>query len=172
MALITLMVMVQLPLAGIFAAARVTLLVVLVKDIDAPPHVVVGAGMAAMVRLAGSVCVRPDCVNAKPLLLLNVNVSVDAALGATLAGENASLTTGAIGVTVIGMGHALALPPADAGALLVAVPAEKVTVAASELLAESVTLSTNVPAAPFQVTMACAAACPEEMVTPPVEVHA
>src|SRR5271168_5417807 len=100
MALITCMVIVQLPLAGIFAAASITLLVVLVNDMAAPPQVVVGACMLAMLRLAGSVCVRPDWVRSKPLPLVNVRVSVATTLVATLAGANAAPTTGAIGVTL------------------------------------------------------------------------
>ena len=71
-----------------------------------------------MVRLAGKVCVNPDCVKSKPLLLVKVMVSVEAAFGATVAGANASVTTGAIGVTVMGEGQALAAVFADEGTLL------------------------------------------------------
>ena len=59
-ALLTLMVMVQLPLAGILAPARVTLPVELVNVPDAPLQVVVGAGEVWTVRLAGTVSVKPD----------------------------------------------------------------------------------------------------------------
>ncbi len=121
------MVIVQLPFAGILAAASVTLLVVLLNDLDAPPQVVAGAGMVAIVRLAGRVCVRPVWVSAKPLLLVSVMVSVAVTLGATLPGEKASVTTGASGVTVSGVGHALALEPAEDGAVVVAEFAVSVT---------------------------------------------
>src|SRR5271170_2692274 len=141
MVLITLKVMVQLLMAGMMAFASVTLLVVLVSDAAAPVQVVAAAGMAWMDRLAGSDCVSADCVKSKPLLLVNVMVSVEAALGATVAGANASVTTGAIGVTVIGEGHALAAVLADAGAMLVAPPEVKVKMVVSVFPSESVTVS-------------------------------
>ena len=60
MALFTVSVMVQLPLAGMLAPAMVTALAELVKVPDAPLQVVVGAGEVSMVRLAGAVSVNPD----------------------------------------------------------------------------------------------------------------
>jgi hypothetical protein len=50
-------------------------------------------------------------------------VSVEAAFTLTLAGENAAVTVGATGVTVMGVGHAVAAVPAEDGALTVATPA-------------------------------------------------
>src|SRR5271156_4734774 len=84
------------------ADALVLLLVVLLNDIVAPVQVVAGAGIAWIARFAGKTCVRPDWVKSKPLLLVNVMVSAEAAFGATVAGAKASVTTGAIGVMVIG----------------------------------------------------------------------
>jgi hypothetical protein len=172
--LITLIVIVQLPLAGILAPASVTLFVVLVNDMDAPVQVVAGAGMVWRVRLAGSVCVKPDWVNTKPLLLLSVNVSVEAALGATLAGENAWVMTGAIGVTFISGGHAPALVAAEDGAVLVAPPEVKVKMVVSVFPSESVTVRVKVPwPLPLVVIFACAAFAPELIWTVPVgRVHA
>src|ERR1700733_5423965 len=99
-------------------------------------------------------------------------VSVEGAFSPTLAGEEASVTVGGAGATVIAVGHAVVAVPADDGAAVVAPVAAKSTVAVSVLFAESVTVSVNVPAVPFQATVACAALAPEEMVTPPVAVHA
>jgi hypothetical protein len=59
-ALITLKVMVQLPLAGMLAPAMVTLLAELVRVPDPPLQVVVGAGEVWTLRLAGMVSVKPD----------------------------------------------------------------------------------------------------------------
>ena len=50
----------QLPLAGILAPAMVTALAELVNVPDAPLQVVVGAGEVWMIRLAGTVSVKPD----------------------------------------------------------------------------------------------------------------
>jgi hypothetical protein len=174
MVLMTLMVMVQLLMAGIIAFASVTLLVVLVNDIAVPLQVVAGAGLAWIDRLAGKACVRPDCVKSKPLLLVNVIVSVEAAFGATVAGAKASVTTGAIGVTANGAGQALAAVFADAGAGLVAPPDVKVRTVVSVFPAESVTVSVKEPwPLPLVVTLACAAVAPELIWTVPVgRVHA
>ena len=60
MVLMTLIVMVQLPMAGMMALTSVTLVVVLVNEAAAPVQLVAGAGTLAMVRLAGKACVRPD----------------------------------------------------------------------------------------------------------------
>jgi len=70
-ALCTLKEISQLSLAGILAADRLTLLVVLVSVSDAPPQVLDGAGVPT-VRFAGKDTVIPDCVNAKPLVLPRV----------------------------------------------------------------------------------------------------
>ena len=110
-------------MAGMLAPAMVTALAELVKVPDAPLHVVVGAGEVCTLTLAGTVSVNPDWVNTKPFVLAKVMVSVEAALVATLVGENASVTVGGIGVTVSGVGHALAAVPADEGAITVALPA-------------------------------------------------
>ena len=59
-ALLTVMVMEQLPLAGILAPAMVTALAELVSVPDEPLHVVVGAGEVCTLRLAGTVSVKPD----------------------------------------------------------------------------------------------------------------
>jgi hypothetical protein len=83
------MVIEQLPLAGILAPAMVTLPAELLNVPDAPVHVVVGAGVVTMLRLAGTVSVNPDCVKSNPLVLLNVMVRVEVAFTLTLAGENA-----------------------------------------------------------------------------------
>ena len=169
MVLMTLMVMVQLLMAGIIAFASVTLLVVLVNDIAAPVQVVAGAGIAWIERLAGSDCVRPDCVKSKPLLLVKVIVSVEAAFGATVAGANTSVTTGAIGVTANGAGQALAAVFADAGTLLTTPPDVKVRVVASIFPAESVTVRVKVPwPLPLVVILTCAAFAPETICSVPV----
>jgi hypothetical protein len=59
-ALITVSVMVQLPLAGMLAPAMVTALAELVKVPDAPLQVVVGAGEVWMLRFAGAASVNAD----------------------------------------------------------------------------------------------------------------
>jgi len=118
---------------------------------------VVGAGDVWTVRLAGTVSVKPDWVKSKPLALLKVMVSVEATFSPTLAGENASATVGGTGVTVKAVGHAVAAVPGENGAVVVAPVDVNVTVAVSVLFAESVTLSVNVPAAPVETTVTCAA---------------
>src|SRR5271170_2224707 len=155
MVLMTLKVMVQLLMAGIMAFASVTLLVVLVNDIAAPVQVVAGAGIAWIARFAGKTCVRPDWVKSKPLLLVNVMVSAEAAFGATVAGAKASVTTGAIGVMVIRAGQALAAVFAEAGAVVLAPGEVKVTVAVSVFPVESVTVRVKFPR-PVAVTLTCA----------------
>src|SRR5882724_4483739 len=147
----------QLPLAGILAPAMATALAELVKVPDAPLQVVVGAGEVCTLRLAGTVSAKLDWVKSKPLVLPNVMVSVEATFSPTLAGENASVTVGGASVTVSGVGHALAAVPAEDGAVVVAPVDVNVTVAVSVLAAESVTLSVNVPAAPVETTVTCAA---------------
>jgi hypothetical protein len=59
-ALLTLTVMEQLPLAGILAPAMDTVLAELVNVPDAPLQVVVGAGEVCTIRLAGAVSVKLD----------------------------------------------------------------------------------------------------------------
>jgi hypothetical protein len=165
-ALCTLRDRVQLPLTGIFAPDRVTLLVVLVIASAAPLQVLVGACVPSA-KLVGSDTVIPDWVNAKALLLPKVSTSVAGAFAATLAGEKAALTVGAAGVTVMGAMQALALEPAEDGAVVLAPPAVKRTTAVSVLPAESVTTRFSVPA-PLEVTFTCALVAPELMVTAPV----
>src|SRR5712692_5510516 len=109
----TLMVMEQLPLAGMLAPAMATALAELVNVPDAPLQVVVGAGEVWTLRLAGTVSVNPDSVKSKPLALLKVMVSVEATFSLTRAGENASVTVGGVSVTVSGVGHAVAAVPAE-----------------------------------------------------------
>ena len=106
------------------------------------------------------------------MVLLNVMVSVEATFSPTLAGAKASVTVGGTGATLIAVGHAVIAVPADDGAVVVAPVEAKSTVAVSVLFAESVTVNVNVPAVPFQTTVACAALAPEEIVTPPVAVQA
>ena len=146
--------MVQLPSAGMFAAARLTDVVVLVSEAAAPPQLVVAAGAVATLRFAGSVSAKLDCVSANPLVFESVIVRVDATLFAVVAGENDSLTVGAAGLTLIAAGHAVALVPAEIGAVLVALSAVSVTVSVSMLPAESVTIRFKVPAAGLTVTLA------------------
>jgi hypothetical protein len=59
-ALLTVMVMEQLPLAGILAPAMVTVLAELVSVPDEPLHVVVGAGEVCTLRPAGTLSVKSD----------------------------------------------------------------------------------------------------------------
>src|SRR5580698_10412856 len=146
--------MVQLPSAGMFAWARLTAVVVLVSDAAAPPQVVAAAGVAARVRFVGSVSAKLDCVSAKPLVFESVMVSVDTELFTVVAGENVSLTVGATGVTVMAAGHAVALVPADVGAVPMALPAVSATVSVSMFPAESVTVKVKVPGAGWTVTRA------------------
>src|SRR5208283_5138715 len=65
--------------------------------------------------------------------------------GPVLAGENAWATVGGTGVTVSAVGQAVALVPADVGALLVALPELTVMVAVSVAPALSLTVSVTVP---------------------------
>jgi hypothetical protein len=102
--------------------------------------------------------------------LRTVIVSVDACDSPTLAGENASLTTGGAGVTDRGDGHAPA--PALAGALLVAAPPATLTVALSTAPSESVTVREMVPEPLLGWTVTFAAAAPDVMLTPPAALQA
>src|SRR5271155_3806685 len=102
------------------ASLKVTVLVVAASEACAPVQVVAAAGALAMVKPEGSVVVKFDCVSAKPFVFSNVNVSVAAALGATLLGANAALIVGATGVGSSAVGHAVS--PPEVGALLMALP--------------------------------------------------
>lgn len=121
-AVFTVKVMEHSPLDGIIAPLKLTALAELVKVPEAPAQVVVGAGELSMVKLAGTVSVNADWVNAKPLAFAKVMVSVAAAFSVTVAGENDSLIVGATGATVIGVGQALTVVPAEVGALIVTAP--------------------------------------------------
>jgi hypothetical protein len=139
----------------------VTALAELVSVPDAPVQVVVGAGEVWMLRLTGAVSVKPACVRSKPLVLLKVMVSVDATFALTLVGENASVTVGGAGVTVMAVGHAVAAVPVDDGALTVATPlALNDTLPESVWPAESVTVNMRVPTAPVEPTVTFAALAP------------
>ena len=105
----------QPPLDGILAPARVTLLAELLS-VPVPEQVVVGAGDIWMLKFAGTVSVKPDCVRSKPFALLNVMVSVAGTFSPTLVGENASVIVGGAGLTVSGVGHAVVAVPGDDGA--------------------------------------------------------
>src|ERR1700676_2101447 len=94
-------------------------------------------------------------------------VSVEAAFALTPVGENASVTVGGTGVTVMGVGHAVADVPALVGAVEVAPVVLNVTIACSVLLAESVIVRVNVPGVPFQTAVTCAAVEAGGMLTPP-----
>ena len=146
--------MVQLPSAGMFASASCTDVEVEVSAAAAPVHVVVGVLPSGTARFAGRVRLRADCVSAKPLLFDSVTVRVDGELVTMLAGENYSLTVGAAGCRVSAAGHAVALVPAEVGAVLVAVVAVSVTVSVSAFPAESVTIRVKVPGAGSTVTCA------------------
>jgi hypothetical protein len=160
----------QLPLAGIFAPDNVTLLDVLLSDNAAPPQVLVGVCWPNA-RLAGKDTVIPDWVSANPLVLLKLTTNSAATFTATLAGENAALTVGDAGVTVMGLRHALALVPAEAGAVVPALPAVKFTTAVSVLPAESVTTRLSVPM-PLAVIFTWALVAPLLTMTAPLFDHA
>jgi hypothetical protein len=134
---------VQLPLAGILASARVTVLDVALTDTDAPVHVVAGAGELAIVRPLGSVSLKWLCVSAYALALVNVNVSVEAIVSPTLDGENDCATVGGVGVTVSAVGQAEV--PAVVGALLDALPEVAVMLAVFVPPRLSVTVRVTVP---------------------------
>src|ERR1035438_7423720 len=151
------------------APFRVTVFVVFVNETAAPPQVVDGASaidpddVVAMLRLAGSVSVKLDCVSAKPLDLGSVIVSIEPTFSLTLAGANASVTVGADGVTANAVGHAPAAAPAAAGvaAALLMEPVELTDSAAvSMALASSVTVRVSEPA-PVGVTVTWAALAPD-----------
>jgi hypothetical protein len=136
----------------------VTALAELVNVPDAPAQLVVGAGEVWMLRLAGTVSVKLDWVSANPLVLLKVMVSVDATFSPTLVGENASVIVGGTGVTVSGVGQAVAAVPGEDGAFTVAAPlAVNETLAELSMWpAESVTVNMRVPALPGGATVTCA----------------
>src|ERR1019366_9097228 len=116
---------------------------VLVSDIPVPVQVVAGIS-----RLPGSVALMPDWISVKPLGFDKVITRFETAFSPSLAGEKDSVTVGADGLTLRAAGHAVALVPADAGAVLVAEPAVgKLTVSTSTLPAESVTVNVRIPLA-------------------------
>jgi len=131
-------------------------------------HVVAGAGEAAIASPLGRVSVKPTPVRSNALAFANVMVSVEAVVSMTLAGENASLTVGAIGIAAMAVGQALV--PADVGAVLEALVAVTLIVAVSVAPAESVTVSVTVPL-PARIDT-CAELAPDSIVTPPLAVHA
>ena len=169
MALFTFNEILQLPLAGILAPAKVTLLIVLVSDNAVPAQVLEGAGVST-VTLAGNENVMPDWVSAKRLVLVKFKTSPAGTFTATLAGENVAVTVGAAGVTVLSAIQAEALVPAEDGAKLAAPFAVKLTTAVSVLPAESVTFSVKVPA-PLDMTFTVELVAEPTIVTAPVGVH-
>ena len=152
-----------MPLAGILAPAMVTALAELVNVPDAPVQLVVGAGEVWMIRLAGTVSVKPDWVSANAFVLVNVMVSVEATFSLTLAGENASVSVGGIGATVKGVGQAVAEVPAEDGALTVATPLESNDTLAELSMwpAESATVNLSVPALLGGAMVTCARLVPD-----------
>ena len=97
---------------------------------------------------------------------MNVNVSVDAIVSPTLAGENACATVGGTGVTVSAVGQAEL--PAVFGALLDALPDATAMLAVSVPPRLSVTVSVAVPEPETVVVF------PELLLTlaPPLAAHA
>src|ERR1022692_4896351 len=126
--------------------------VVFVSDIPAPVQVVATAGVVAISRLPGSVALKLDWMSVKPFGFDRVMASVATPFSPTLAGEKDSATVGADGFTFNLAGHAVALVPADMGAVLVAEFAVSVTDCTSTLPAESVTVNVSIPAMGFTVT--------------------
>lgn len=160
-------------MAGMLAPARMTAPAELVSVPDAPLQVVVGAGELCTLRFAGMVSVNPACVSAKPFVFLKVMVSVEDTFTSTLAGENASVTVGATGVTVIEAGHALAALPADDGACMIAgalADAKETNAVLSVWPAASRTARFRVPA-PVTATDTCAEFVGPAIATAPVVVH-
>ena len=156
-----------------FALLNTTLAVPLVSVIFAPVQVVAGAGVVSSERPLGTDKVMPDCVNANPLLLASVTVSAELALICTLAGAKASVIVGAATVRVMGVTHAVALVPAEDGAVVVAPLALKLIVAVSVFPTESVTTKVNVPGpVPVEVTLTEELAAPETIFTAPLALQA
>src|ERR1700690_539225 len=161
--------MVQLPLAGMVAPLNLSEVVVLVSDIPVPVQVVDAAVAAGISRLPGSVTLMLDWMSVNPFGFDKVISRVETAFSPTLAGEKDSVMVGANGLTWSAAGHAVALVPADAGAVLVAEPAGgKVTV--STLPAESVTVNVRVPPA-TGLTVTCGMAWPLTIMFAGAEVH-
>ncbi len=130
-----------------------------------PAQVVVP--LPATLSELGRVSIKSDCVSANAFELLSVIVSVDATVGPTVVGRNASVTVGATGVNATALVHALL--PAVVGAVLEALVAPTVTVAVSVAPFESVTVNVRVPE---PVTLACELVEPAVMVRPPLALHA
>jgi hypothetical protein len=116
---------------------------------------------------AGRVLKNCACVSANPFGLLNVTIRLDLTFVPTVVGENASVATGAAGLTATAVGQASL--PAVAGAVVVALVAPTVMVATSVPPCESVTVRVSVP---VPVTVACVLFAPEVMVVPPLAAHA
>ena len=160
--------MTQLPLAGMFAFVRVTPVLVVVKPICPPVHVVWAATVViavGMVRLLGSAAEKLDCVKAKPLVLVKVMVNVEVTFSLTLSGEKPSDIAGAAGLTASAVGQAVV--PALPGVVEAAVtePLDPtVRVAVSTAPALSVTETVTVPL-PLATIVAFAALAPEVMTT-------
>ena len=159
-----------------FAFVSMTPVLVVVKLISPPVHVVWAAAVAVavgMLRLLGKVAEKLDCVNAKPLVLLKVMVSVESTFSPTLSGEKASEIAGAAGLTVSEVGQAVV--PALPGVVEAAVTAPAAltdSVAVSTAPALSVTVKLTVPL-PLATMVALAAAAPEAITTAePEVVHA
>jgi D-serine deaminase-like pyridoxal phosphate-dependent protein len=89
----------------------------------------------------------------------------------TLAGEKDSVTVGADGLTLKSAGQAVALVPADVGAVLLAeLAVPKVTVSISTFLAESVTVNVRIPPA-TGLTVTCGLVAPLTMMPGEFSVH-
>ena len=143
-ALETLNVTVQAPLAGMIAPVRDTEPEVVVK-FPAPVQLVDGAGALATSTPLGNVSLKLACVRSNPFEFFNVMVSVDLTVSPTLAGANACVTVGAAGATTSAVGQALF--PAVFGAELLALVVVTLIVALFVAPVLSVTVSVTVPAA-------------------------
>jgi hypothetical protein len=131
-------------------------------------QVVAGAGEFAIANPLGTESLNPTSVRSNALLFVNVMVSTDEMLVMTLAGKNASLTVGDVGVVEMAVGQGLV--PADVGAVLEALVAVTLMVAVLVAPAESVTVSVTVPL-PARIDNRAELA-PDTIVTPPVAVQA
>ena len=89
---LTLTLIVQLPRAGMLAAAKVTLPPVPVRLTSWPVQVVVGTPEASMPD--GKAALKFDCVSTKGLSFVNVRVRVEVEPVLTESGEKAAATTG------------------------------------------------------------------------------
>lgn len=145
------MLMAQLPRAGMIALASDTEALETCSAAPVPKQVIAGAGMAGIVRPAGSERLKADWVKSNPLVLPILMVSVEVAFAAIIAGDQLGIAVGAAGAAGFapsGAGQAEDELPDDVGAVLVSVEADSVTVSISALPAESVTVSVSVPVPP------------------------